>query len=72
MNEASGNYQMFGNLVDIILVEDDVEGLFYYYEEYPIRLLNEFEKMTGKHLKRFFLINYEYGKNFSGPGKIRN
>lgn len=38
-------------------------------EEFPLLLLPRFEEITGKKINTFILMNYEYGKNFSGPGK---
>eukprot|EP00112_Aurelia_sp_Birch-Aquarium-sp1_P001826 Seg1198.6 transcript_id=Seg1198.6/GoldUCD/mRNA.D3Y31 product="FAD-dependent oxidoreductase domain-containing protein 2" protein_id=Seg1198.6/GoldUCD/D3Y31 len=66
LNEASGTYQMFNALVDVISLRDD--GKFEYFEEFPKGLITDFEKHTGRPLKRSVIVNLEYGKNFSGPG----
>lgn len=66
LNEASGIYQMFNALVDVIVLRDDNQ--FEYFEEFPKGLLPEFEKTTGCEFKRGIVLNFEYGKNFSGPG----
>ncbi|XP_065066498.1 FAD-dependent oxidoreductase domain-containing protein 2-like isoform X3 [Rhopilema esculentum] len=66
LNEASGIYQMFGVLVDVIVLQDD--GQFQYFEEFPKGLIPEFQKHTGVPFKRGIVLNLEYGKNFSGPG----
>ena len=42
---------------------------FEYFEEVPLGLIDDFEHVTGKALKRFVIVNYEYGPDFSGPGK---
>jgi len=66
LNEASGIYQMFNCLVDVIVFRDD--GKFEYFEEFPKGLIPEFESHTGRPFTRGIVINLEYGKNFSGPG----
>ncbi|XP_029446273.1 FAD-dependent oxidoreductase domain-containing protein 2 [Rhinatrema bivittatum] len=69
VNEASGLYQMFGVLADIVLLREDSRA-FEYLEEYPIRILPELEKHTGKEVQDgLFVVTLEYGKNFSGPEK---
>ncbi|XP_069510476.1 FAD-dependent oxidoreductase domain-containing protein 2 [Ambystoma mexicanum] len=69
MNEASGLYQMFGVLGDVVLLRG--ESLeFEYLEEYPLGALSEFENITGRKVQEeLFVITMEYGKNFSGPEK---
>lgn len=41
---------------------------FEYFEEFPLLLLPNFEQVTGRKINSFFLVNYEYGANFSKPG----
>lgn len=67
LNEASDIYQMFSHLVDVIVFRDNDQ--FEYFEAVGIGMLNEFEKHTGRPFTRGIVINLEYGKNFSGPGK---
>ena len=40
------------------------------YQEIPILLLSELVGLTGKPIKSFLLINYQYNANFSGPGSL--
>ncbi|XP_043824378.1 FAD-dependent oxidoreductase domain-containing protein 2 [Dromiciops gliroides] len=69
VNEASGLYQMFSVLADIILLKEKATG-FEYLEEYPIRMLAELETLTGREARHgLFVVTMEYGKNFSGPDK---
>ncbi|XP_031575039.1 FAD-dependent oxidoreductase domain-containing protein 2-like [Actinia tenebrosa] len=67
INEASGIYQMFGILGEVIIFRsnDSVE----YYEEVPLKLLHKFEEYTGRSVGPMIVINMEYGRNYSGPGK---
>ncbi|XP_031575280.1 FAD-dependent oxidoreductase domain-containing protein 2-like [Actinia tenebrosa] len=67
INEASGIYQMFSVLGDVIILRED--GQAAYFEEFPIKLVNEFEKHTGYPAGPMIVINMEYGETFSGPGK---
>ncbi|XP_078577252.1 FAD-dependent oxidoreductase domain-containing protein 2-like isoform X2 [Branchiostoma floridae x Branchiostoma japonicum] len=66
MNEASGLYQMYSVLGDIIIVNDT--GAVY-LEEVPVQLLPQLETATG-HLapNKVIVMVMEFGKNFSGPG----
>ncbi|XP_065194035.1 FAD-dependent oxidoreductase domain-containing protein 2-like [Sycon ciliatum] len=66
LNEMSGPYQMFGILTDVILLDGDTVR---YLEEVPIDCIPAFKKCTGHKAKEIIVINLEYGKNFSGPGK---
>ncbi|XP_062607812.1 FAD-dependent oxidoreductase domain-containing protein 2-like [Saccostrea cucullata] len=67
LNEASGMYQMFGVLGDIIVIKDN--GLeFDYLEEFPINLIDDLYKHSGHNATRIIAIVMEYGKDFSGPG----
>uniref|UniRef100_UPI00358EE1F6 FAD-dependent oxidoreductase domain-containing protein 2 isoform X1 n=1 Tax=Myxine glutinosa TaxID=7769 RepID=UPI00358EE1F6 len=68
INEASGPYQMFSVLADVVLLKKNATE-FEYLEEYPISALSDFEANTGRVAdEALFVINLEYGKNFSGPG----
>ncbi|KAK9399976.1 FAD-dependent oxidoreductase domain-containing protein 2-like [Crotalus adamanteus] len=69
VNEASGLYQMFSVLADIILLKENATK-FEYLEEYPIGVLQDLEWRTGRKIQDgLFVIMMEYGKNFSGPDK---
>lgn len=67
INEASGIYQMFGVLGEVVILREngDVE----YFEEFPIRLVHKFEEYTGRPSGPMIVVNMEYGKDFSGAGK---
>jgi thioredoxin reductase len=67
INEASGLYQMFGVLADVALIRDDYTAV--YLEDVPIGTIPYGEEYTGHEWSSFILINFEYGKDFSGPGK---
>ncbi|NXJ88056.1 FXRD2 protein, partial [Corythaixoides concolor] len=69
VNEASGLYQMFSVLADIILLRENATA-FEYLEEYPIGVLPELEVQTGRKAPNgLFVIIMEYGRNFSGADK---
>ncbi|KAL2309268.1 hypothetical protein Nmel_005458 [Mimus melanotis] len=69
VNEASGLYQMFSVLADIILLRENATA-FEYLEEYPIGVLAELEMQTGRKARSgLFVIIMEYGRNFSGADK---
>ncbi|XP_043931265.1 FAD-dependent oxidoreductase domain-containing protein 2 [Protopterus annectens] len=69
INEASGPYQMFGVLADVVLLRRNSTE-FEYLEEYPVGILPDLKKYTGREVDNgLFVITMEYGKNFSGPGK---
>ncbi|XP_025973743.1 FAD-dependent oxidoreductase domain-containing protein 2 isoform X2 [Dromaius novaehollandiae] len=69
VNEASGLYQMFGVLADIILLRENATA-FEYLEEYPVGVLAELETQTGRKAPSgLFVILMEYGRNFSGADK---
>lgn len=38
-------------------------------EEFPIKLIGELYKHTGHNHSRAIVMLFEYGKDFSGPGK---
>lgn len=43
---------------------------FEYLEEFPMQMLAQLESLTGRTARHgLFIINMEYGKNFSGPEK---
>jgi len=67
INEASGIYQMFGVLGEVIIFREN--GNAEYYEEFPIRLVDQFEEFTGSATGPMIVLNMEYGKDFSGAGK---
>lgn len=66
INEASGIYQMFGMLCDVIVLKDDK---YEYFEEFPVNLLHEFVQRTGSSVGPIIVIMLEYGANFSGPAE---
>ncbi|XP_006865345.1 PREDICTED: FAD-dependent oxidoreductase domain-containing protein 2 [Chrysochloris asiatica] len=69
VNEASGLYQMFGVLADIILLNENATA-FEYLEEFPMQILAQLETLTGRKVRRgLFVVSMEYGKNYSGPDK---
>ncbi|XP_008944922.1 PREDICTED: FAD-dependent oxidoreductase domain-containing protein 2, partial [Merops nubicus] len=69
VNEASGLYQMFSVLADIVLLRDNATT-FEYLEEYPVGVLPELEVQTGRKAPSgLFVIIMEYGRNFSGADK---
>eukprot|EP01052_Picozoa_sp_SAG31_P048728 SAG31_NODE_10331_length_1153_cov_1.214421_1_plen_287_part_10 len=70
INEMSGPYQMFGSLVDLILIDDDASTIVY-FEEVPadfVSTLLEARLPTGNTV-RYLTLSIEYGRGFSGPGK---
>lgn len=67
INEASGTYQMFDILSDVMILHNDGVN-FTYLEEFPVNLLHEIEKHTGHKAERVIVLIMEYGKDFSGPG----
>nr|XP_027794538.1 FAD-dependent oxidoreductase domain-containing protein 2 isoform X3 [Marmota flaviventris] len=94
VNEASGLYQMFSVLADVILLKEGKGGgqshwwkpfgtkvqkqgtpgrnasAFEYLEEFPMQMLAQLETLTGRPARHgLFVVNMEYGKNFSGPDK---
>jgi hypothetical protein len=77
INEASATYQMFGVLGDVLLI-DDITQRVVVLEEVPVRLLPRLDKYTGHSSvkeygggggQRMIVMLFEYGKNYSGPGK---
>lgn len=43
---------------------------FEYLEEFPVQMLAQLETITGRRARHgLFVINMEYGRNFSGPDK---
>ncbi|PIK47442.1 putative FAD-dependent oxidoreductase domain-containing protein 2 [Apostichopus japonicus] len=68
MNEASGIYQMFVVLGDVIILHGN--GLDYeYLEEFPLKMVHRLPEMTGRSGSQYIIISMEYGKHFSGPGE---
>ncbi|XP_033743533.1 FAD-dependent oxidoreductase domain-containing protein 2-like [Pecten maximus] len=67
INEASGTYQMFGILGDIIILKNDGKE-YVYLEEYPINLIHRLEEDSGHPASRIIAVVLQYGANFSGPG----
>ncbi|XP_061191212.1 FAD-dependent oxidoreductase domain-containing protein 2-like [Saccostrea echinata] len=67
VNEASGLYQMFTYLGDVVLVDKD--GMCEYVEEYPVKLIHKFGEVTGiKTANRMVLVVVlQYGEGFHGP-----
>ncbi|KYO36391.1 FAD-dependent oxidoreductase domain-containing protein 2 isoform B [Alligator mississippiensis] len=69
VNEASGLYQMFSVLADIILLKENATA-FEYLEEYPVGILAQLELHTGRKAPGgLFAVIMEYGRNFSGADK---
>ncbi|CAF1190191.1 unnamed protein product [Adineta ricciae] len=68
MNEADGIYQMFGQLVDVILI-DRVDRQCRYLEEFPLRLLPRLGEITGYTSNSLLVLNMQYGMNYSGAGR---
>ncbi|KAK7074707.1 FAD-dependent oxidoreductase domain-containing protein 2, partial [Halocaridina rubra] len=68
INEASGPYQMFGVLADIVLLRDNGER-FELLQEFPLSLLARLEELTGREAGEVIVILMEYGPDFSGPDK---
>ncbi|XP_042849105.1 FAD-dependent oxidoreductase domain-containing protein 2 isoform X2 [Panthera tigris] len=69
INEASGLYQMFGVLADVVLLKENATA-FEYLEELPVQMLAQLETITGRRARHgLFVIIMEYGRNFSGPDK---
>lgn len=46
------------------------DGSFEYFEEFPLGLVKDFARLTGKQLSKFIIVNFEYGSEFSGPGNF--
>ncbi|KAL8221979.1 UNVERIFIED_CONTAM: FAD-dependent oxidoreductase domain-containing protein 2 [Gekko kuhli] len=69
VNEASGLYQMFTVLADVILLKENATE-FEYLEEFPVGVLQDLEWRTGRKVQNgLFVVMMEYGRNFSGPDK---
>ncbi|EDV20876.1 uncharacterized protein TRIADDRAFT_31100 [Trichoplax adhaerens] len=68
INQASGLYQMFATLADVILIKKN--GQHHYLEDVPVRILPNLREYTGrKIIDGFITLTFEYGKGFSKPGK---
>lgn len=70
INEASGLYQMFDVLADVILLGGD-STTFEHLEEVPAGTIPAVDNITGRTVydTGVFILIMEYGKNFSGPDK---
>ncbi|XP_071943865.1 FAD-dependent oxidoreductase domain-containing protein 2-like [Antedon mediterranea] len=66
-NEASGIYQMFTQLGDVIILHEN--GLYDYLEEFPLQLLHKLPEVSGRNASKVIVLSMEYGKDYSGPGK---
>ncbi|XP_033739735.1 FAD-dependent oxidoreductase domain-containing protein 2-like [Pecten maximus] len=68
VNEASGLYQMFSILGDIVLIDREEEH-FKYIEEFPLRMLHNLEYMTGIRIGKMsvLVVVLQYGQTFHGP-----
>ncbi|XP_045212137.1 FAD-dependent oxidoreductase domain-containing protein 2-like isoform X2 [Mercenaria mercenaria] len=66
INEASGSYQMFSVLSDIVILQSN--DTYTYLEEFPINLIHELPQMSGHEASRIIVINLQYGISFSAPG----
>ncbi|XP_062589630.1 FAD-dependent oxidoreductase domain-containing protein 2-like [Saccostrea cucullata] len=67
VNEASGLYQMFTYLGDVVLVDKD--GMCEYIEEYPVKLIHKLSEVTGIETanKMVLVVVLQYGEGFHGP-----
>ncbi|WAQ97521.1 FXRD2-like protein [Mya arenaria] len=65
INEASGIYQMFSVLGDVIILGNET---YTYLEEFPINLVHNLYEMSGHKGSKIIVLNLQYGPNFSGPG----
>ncbi|EDV20873.1 uncharacterized protein TRIADDRAFT_31159, partial [Trichoplax adhaerens] len=64
INQASGLYQMFSTLADVILI--DAKNLPRYLTEVPVAVLPDLQELTGRMISNGFItLTFEYGKNFS-------
>ncbi|KAL4240447.1 FAD-dependent oxidoreductase domain-containing protein 2 [Mactra antiquata] len=66
INEASGSYQMFSVLADVVIL--DSNDTYTYLEEFPLKLIDEMIEQSGHEAERIIVINLQYGPTFSGPG----
>uniref|UniRef100_X1ZGH8 FAD-dependent oxidoreductase domain-containing protein 2 n=1 Tax=Capitella teleta TaxID=283909 RepID=X1ZGH8_CAPTE len=67
INEASGIYQMFFMLGDVIILRSNRQE-YTYLEEFPLHLLHQVEEQTGHPADEVIVVSLEYGANFSGAG----
>ncbi|XP_006816538.1 FAD-dependent oxidoreductase domain-containing protein 2-like [Saccoglossus kowalevskii] len=73
-NEASGTYQMYGVLGDIVMFSRN-RTVYTYIEEFPVNLLDQLRTKTGHDTEEVLVIIMQYGKRrffkkFTGiPGK---
>lgn len=68
VNEASGTYQMFGELADVVLLRDGGRR-FELLQEFPVHLLAQLEELTGREVGELVVVLMEYGPDYSGPDK---
>ncbi|KAJ8318871.1 hypothetical protein KUTeg_003962 [Tegillarca granosa] len=68
LSETSSLYQMFGFLGDVVVFSKDNKQ-FEYFEDYPIKLLPQFENTTGVSIsdKDVIVIVLQYGNGYKGP-----
>ncbi|KAL4658004.1 FAD-dependent oxidoreductase domain-containing protein 2 [Arapaima gigas] len=74
INEASGPYQMFGVLGDIVLLRG---SHFEYLEEFPIQALAQFSNLSGHQVTKlgFLVLVMQYGLNHTntlGSGRAES
>lgn len=68
VNEAAGIYQMFQILGDIMILNKERTEVTY-IEEYPLKMLHALEECSGIPAEEIIVVVFQYGANFSGPGK---
>ncbi|XP_046721793.1 FAD-dependent oxidoreductase domain-containing protein 2 isoform X3 [Silurus meridionalis] len=74
VNEASGPYQMFGVLGDIVLLQG---AHCEYLEEFPVQALPHFAALSGRHVSQYgiLVVIMQYGMNHTdtlGPGRAES
>ncbi|XP_066498509.1 FAD-dependent oxidoreductase domain-containing protein 2 isoform X2 [Hoplias malabaricus] len=74
VNEASGPYQMFGVLGDIVLLQG---SHCEYLEEFPVQALPEFSSLSGRNVSEhgLLVVIMQYGLNRTdtlGPGRAES
>lgn len=68
INEAAGIYQMFQVLGDIMILNKEHTEVTY-IEEYPVKMIHALTECSGIPAEEIIVIVFQYGANFSGPGK---
>ncbi|XP_069125707.1 FAD-dependent oxidoreductase domain-containing protein 2-like [Argopecten irradians] len=68
VNEASGLYQMYSVLGDVILINREEEQ-FEYIEEFPLRMLHHLDYLTGISVGKasILVVVLQYGPTYHGP-----